>query len=125
VTVDGPAIRDLFASLGPVRTRTMFGGQGIYCGERMFALEAAGEIFLKADAETIPAFRAAGSRPFTYRKNGAATTMSYWLLPETALDDPDEAGRWGRLALEAAGRSKLPRRRSRARNQTSASRGRA
>ena len=115
--MDGEAIRDLFASLGPVRTRPMFGGQGIYCGERMFALEAGGEIFLKADAETIPAFRTAGSRPFTFRKNGASTTMSYWLLPESALDDPDEAGRWGRLALEAAGRSKAPGRRSRASNQ--------
>jgi DNA transformation protein and related proteins len=92
----------------------MFGGQGVYCGERMFALEADGEIFLKADAESIPAFRAAGSRPFTYRKNGASATMSYWLLPDAALDDPDEAERWGRLALEAAGRSKPSRVRSRA-----------
>jgi DNA transformation protein len=41
--------------------------------------------------------------------------MSYWRVPDSALDDPDEAAGWGRLALEAARRSaaakKKPRRR--------------
>ena len=27
---------------------------------------------------------------------------SYWSLPESALDDPEEAGDWGRRALAAA-----------------------
>jgi DNA transformation protein and related proteins len=111
--LDGEAIRDLFAALGPVRIRKMFGGQGVYCGERMFAIEAGGEIYLKADEATIPGFRAAGSRPFVYVKAGAPATMSYWLLPEAALDDADEAERWGRLALEAAGRAAPARRRKR------------
>ena len=29
--------------------------------------------------------------------------MSYWRLPAEGADDPDEAARWGRLALEAGG----------------------
>jgi DNA transformation protein and related proteins len=103
--VDPEAIRDLFASLGPVRTRRMFGGQGVYAGELMFALEADGELFLKVDDSTVPAFRAAGSRPFVYERDGRATQMSYWRLPDPALDDPDEAARWGRLGLEAARRA--------------------
>ena len=36
--------------------------------------------------------------------------MSYWRLPDAALDDPDEAARWGRLAVDAARRSASPRR---------------
>jgi DNA transformation protein and related proteins len=99
------SISDLFSALGPVRIRRMFGGQGIYRDELMFALEADGELYLKADAETAGLFERAGSSPFTYRKDGKAATMSYWRLPDTALDDPDEAARWGRLALEAARRS--------------------
>ena len=103
-------IRDLFASLGPVRIRRMFGGQGIYRHDRMFALEVGGEIYLKVDAETRARFEAVGSRAFTYRdRNGRVATMSYWLLPSTAADDPAEAALWGRLALEAAGRAERTR----------------
>ena len=103
--MDPDTIRDLFASLGPIRTRRMFGGQGVYSGELMFALEIDGELFLKTDDITVPAFRSAGSRPFVYERDGRATTMSYWRLPDEALDDPDEAARWGCLGLEAAKRA--------------------
>jgi DNA transformation protein len=103
--VDAEAIRDLFQELGPVRIRRMFGGQGVYAGERMFALEAYGELYLKADDETVARFREAGSRPFTYEKDGRASVMSYWLMPENALEDPSEAARWGRLAVDAAHRA--------------------
>jgi DNA transformation protein and related proteins len=102
--VESEAIADLFAKLGPVRTRCMFGGQGVYAGELMFALEIDGELFLKVDNATEPAFRAAGSRPFVYDRDGRATTMSYWRLPDAAIDDPEEAARWGCLALDAARR---------------------
>ena len=103
--MDPEAIRDLFASLGPVRTRRMFGGQGVYAGELMFALESYGELYLKVDDGILPAFRSAGSRPFVYEKDGRTSQMSYWRLPDPALDDPEEAARWGRLALEAAARA--------------------
>ncbi|HVL72063.1 MAG TPA: TfoX/Sxy family protein [Beijerinckiaceae bacterium] len=103
--MDSESIADLFAPLGPVRIRKMFGGQGVYRGELMFALEAYGELYLKADAETVPLFEAAGSRPFVYEKDGRTARMSYWLLPEPAADDPEEASRWGRLAVEAAART--------------------
>lgn len=103
--MDADAIRDLFAALGTVRVRRMFGGQGVYLGDAMFALEASGELYLKADAETAAAFERAGSARFVYTKDGRATAIGYWRLPEPALDDPDEAARWGRLAVAAARRA--------------------
>jgi DNA transformation protein len=103
--MDAEAIRDLFAALGPVRTRRMFGGQGIYAGELMFALEAGGELYLKADDRNEPAFQAAGSHPFTYAKDGRSAQMSYWRLLDAAADDPEQAAHWGRLALDAASRA--------------------
>ena len=103
--MDAAAIKDLFAPLGAVRTRKMLGGQGVYLGEVMFALEAYGELYLKADVQAVETFQAAGSRPFVYEKDARRTQMSYWLLPDAALDDPDKAAQWGRLALEAAGRA--------------------
>ena len=102
MTLDPEAIRDLFAGLCPVRTRRMFGGQGVYAGDVMFALEANGELYLKADDSVLPAFQAAGSGPFVYEKDGRIARMSYWRLP-------DEAARWGRLAIAAARRAAAAR----------------
>jgi len=39
-------------------------------------------------------------------KNGSATMTSYWLMPESALDDPDEARDFATIALGAARRAK-------------------
>lgn len=101
--MDAEAIRDVFRGLGPIHIRRMFGGKGVYQGEVMFALEASGELYLKVDDESVGAFRDLGSRPFTYTtKDGTTTLTSYWLMPESALDDPDEAVQFGRMALEAA-----------------------
>ncbi|MBB4040994.1 DNA transformation protein [Microvirga flocculans] len=105
--MDAEAIRDVFRGLGPVLIRRMFGGQGIYHADVMFALEAYGELYLKADDESAAFFRDLGSRPFVYEtRDGRRTAMSYWLMPESALDDPDEASELGRMAVAAAHRSK-------------------
>ena len=90
--MDAEAIRDVFRGLGPVHIRRMFGGKGIYRDELMFALEVGGELYLKADEESVRAFQELGSRPFTIEtRGGRATLTSYWLMPESAQDDPDEA----------------------------------
>ncbi|QFU16370.1 TfoX/Sxy family protein [Microvirga thermotolerans] len=105
--MDADAIRDVFRGLGPIRIRRMFGGHGIYRGDAMFALEAGGELYLKADARTAPVFEALNSRPFAYAsRNGRTTVMSYWLMPESAIEDEAEAQRLGALALEAALRAR-------------------
>ena len=100
--MDANAIRDLFETLGPVSIRRMFGGHGIYLHGRIFALEIGGEIYIKAGDELADRFREAGSRPFSYARNGKVATMGYWLLPDAATDDPEEAARWARLSLGAA-----------------------
>ncbi|MDP8917758.1 MAG: TfoX/Sxy family protein [Pseudomonadota bacterium] len=105
--MDAEAIREIFHSLGPIHIRRMFGGKGIYQGEVMFALEAGGELYLKVDEETVAHFRDLGSRPFSFpMRNGQASITSYWLMPETAFDDPDEAAQLSRMAVAAAGRVK-------------------
>jgi len=105
--MDSEDIHDIFRSMGPIRIRRMFGGQGIYRDEVMFALEAGGELYLKTDAETRPVFEAMNSRPFMYEtKDGRSTAMSYWLMPESAIEDDVEARRLGTLALEAAHRAR-------------------
>ena len=108
--MDADAIRDLFEPLGVVDTRRMFGGHGIYLNGRIFALEIGGEIYIKAGESIADRFRAAGSRPFSYARNGRTATMGYWTLPETAVDDPEEASRWARVSLDADAAPKRRRR---------------
>jgi DNA transformation protein len=105
--VDAEDLRDIFRGLGPVQIRRMFGGQGVYQGELMFALVASDELYLKVDDESIGSFRDLGSRPFAYEmRDGRKSIMSYWLMPESALDDPDEAAQLANMALAAARRAK-------------------
>lgn len=102
--MDRAAIEDFFAPVGAVRVKRMFGGQGVYLDEAIFAIEMGGEFYLKADETTAPQFQAAGSEPFAVRMRGRATPTSYWSLPDAALDDAEELARWCALALAAARR---------------------
>ena len=104
---------ELFAPLGVVRPKAMFGGWGFYLEELFFALIADETLFLKVDAETEPVFREAGSFPFTYTyKDGRSVTMAYWSAPEEALESPVTMRDWARLALGAALRAKAGRRKA-------------
>ncbi len=101
-------LNDLFAALGPIRARPMFGGAGVYAGDLMFGLLDRDEtVYLRVDDQTRGAFEAAGSRPFRYPlKSGEEMELGYWSVPDEALESPDAAADWGRLALDAAMRKK-------------------
>jgi len=84
----------------------MFGGFGLYRGGLIFGiLRSDGDIYLKCDEGTVEQFRAAGSQPFVYSKDGRHFTMSYWALPSEALDDPDALALWANRAFDVAVRS--------------------
>ena len=99
--------RELFAGLGEVRTKRMFGAASLYCGEVLFAIADDEVIWIKVDQLSEPAFEAEGAPLFTYpAKDGSLLAMPYRRLPDAAFDDPDEALRWGRMGVEAALRKK-------------------
>jgi DNA transformation protein len=101
--MEAESIRELFAEFGPVDVRRMFGGAGVFVGDRMIALASREVIYLKADAETIPHFEHEGLAPFSYAtKKGEHKLTSYWRMPDRLYDDPEELARWARAAHEAA-----------------------
>ena len=101
--MDDDDLRDLFAGLGPIRIKRMFGGKGIYHNDLIFALVVDGELLLKADETTAPEFLAAGSSQWTYEtRKGNAAAMPYWSVPDSAIDDPDELTIWARKACDAS-----------------------
>jgi len=101
--------RDLYdqAGLGPVTTRAMFGGAGVFKDAVMVALVAYDQLYLKTDAQTRARFEAAGLPAFTYDgKRGRPMVMSYSLCPDAALEDPALFADWAGQALQAARRAK-------------------
>lgn len=104
--MDDAEIEERFESIGRVTIRRMFGGKGIYSEGFIVALVVRGELLLKADAETAPAFEAGGSKRWTYARAGkSAVPMPYFTLPDEALDDPDVMAKWARLARTAGHRA--------------------
>ncbi len=115
--MDQPEIEEMFAALGPVTIKRMFGGKGVYHRGEIVAVDFQGEILLKGDALSALQFEAAGARRWTYEgKSGRAAHMPYWSIPDDAFDDPEIMAGWVRLAYEAALRASHdktpPRRRS-------------
>lgn len=100
---------ELLAVLGPARARRMFGGHGLYLDDRMVGLVADERLYLKVDAQTRPAFEAAGGEPFVYEAKEKTATMSYWTPPEEAMDSAEAMRPWAMLALEAALRQPAPK----------------
>lgn len=96
-------IAELFAPFGPVSTRDMFSGAGIYSEGTIFAIVIADTLYLKADADFARDFAAEGKGPFKYsRKDRPPVALSYWEAPERLLDDPEELAVWARRSLAIA-----------------------
>lgn len=108
----GDWVRDHLQGLGPIEIRPMFGGAGVKFDGAMFAILDDGVLWLKADEALAREIEAEGARQFTYpTKDGRVMSMAYWSLPDTAVDDPDEAVGWARRSVEVATRPKARRRR--------------
>jgi DNA transformation protein len=84
-----------------LRSKVMFGGVGLYSGERFFGIVAADELFFKADDINRGAYEAAGSEPFKPVLD-RPVSMSYWRVPLEVLEDPQELQSWARDAIRAA-----------------------
>lgn len=98
-------LHEVFESFGPIRSRKMFGGVSIYHNDLMFGLVADDELYLKADAQSIPLFESLGLGPFMYEKDGKMMPMSYYSAPEEIYDDPEQAARWADIGYRAAARA--------------------
>jgi DNA transformation protein len=109
-------LRDLFGALGPVETRRMFGGAGVYLGDAMIALVIDDTLYMKADPELARIYAEAGSAPFSYdTRNGVRTIPGLMRLPDSALDDADEALDWARRSLVPAEHAAAKKRAAKAR----------
>ena len=103
---------EVFETFGPISSRAMFGGYGVYHDGLMFGLVADDVLYLKADKVSIPLFEQEGLGPFMYEKNGKPMPMSYYQAPDDIYDDPDVAKHWAHIGYDAALRNRKPKNKS-------------
>ncbi|MEJ6398643.1 TfoX/Sxy family protein [Yoonia sp. 208BN28-4] len=85
--------KELFAPLGALTHRKMFGGICLYHAGDIFALcSSDGQIYLKAQPPMSDQLRDDGSTQFH--------NMPYWSLPDHALDDPEVATDLARQTMQ-------------------------
>jgi len=95
-------LHEVFLDFGPIRSRRMFGGHGIYHNDLMFGLVADDELFLKTDKDNVEKFESLGLEPFEFETKDKVIKMSYYRAPEEIFDDPELAQEWGNIAFDAA-----------------------
>ncbi|MGE5537119.1 MAG: TfoX/Sxy family protein [Gemmatimonas sp.] len=95
------------APLGPVRSRAMFGGHGLYLDGIHIAIVHRRRVYFRVEptSEVEP-----GATTFTYRRQGRAVALrGYRSPPCDALDDRATLLSWGERAVAAAKGSRRPR----------------
>jgi len=104
---------DLFAGLGPIRTGRMFGGTSLYIDDAMFAVIFGDALYMKADKPLAAEYTEAGSQPFQYdTKSGTRSIAGLTSLPDSAMDDPEEALFWARKSMIPAQKAAIKRAKS-------------
>ena len=103
--MDKPVLKDsmrLFEQLGCVKSRSMFGGFGIFIDDAMFALVVNDRLHIRADDHSSKNFQQQGYQPYVYKKRGFPVVTKYFALPENAWETPDQIVEEAKKALEAA-----------------------
>ena len=96
-----------------VTWRRMFGGVGLYAGERFFGLIDNDRLYFKADDATVVDYTREGMGPFRPGPSQAAS-MKYYEVPVSVLEDAGELARWARRSVDVApAAAREPRRRKR------------
>jgi DNA transformation protein len=68
----------------------------------MIGLVAEELLYLKVDEQTKPLFRDADCEPFIYQSKTKDVAMSYWSVPDEAMESSEQMLPWAKLAYAAA-----------------------
>ena len=93
---------DLMQMVGPVESKRMFGGFGIFLDGLMFGLVAGNVLYIKADDESRNDFLDQGLLPVSYSKKGKTMSLSYFQAPEEAMEDGEIMSEWANKGFSAA-----------------------
>jgi DNA transformation protein and related proteins len=108
-------VKDQMARLGPVVSRRMFSGAGLYLDGVIFALILRDTLYFKVDDGNRAAYEAEGLSPFSYQVKGRTVEIgSYRRAPERLFHESDDKVDWARAAVAAGRRAEAKKKRRRA-----------
>lgn len=108
--MDKPVLKNslkLFEKFGKVKSRSMFGGFGVFVDEAMFALVVNDALHIRSCSSIDQQFTTAGYQPYVYKKRGFPVVTKYFALPDTMWDNTDEILKIAEIALDAARNEKV------------------
>jgi len=88
--------------LGRIRAQRMFGGVGLYCGERFFALLADDTLYFKVDDSNRGDFLSRGMEPFRPFPDEPERAMGYYRVPVDVIEDAESLVAWARRSVAIA-----------------------
>lgn len=103
--MDKPILKDsmtLFESLGKIKSRSMFGGFGLFADETMFALVVNDQLHIRADKHTSKEFEQKGFQPYIYKKRGFPVVTKYFSLTDDVSNNPDAILKMAKTSLSYA-----------------------
>ena len=100
-------VLDQLSGVPEVRARAMFGGHGLYAGERFFGILFDGRLYFKTDDTNRPDFESRGMGQFIYEKTRRTLTTSYYEVPADVLENREELAAWAGKAVAAAAASQV------------------
>jgi len=92
----------LFESLGEVKSRSMFGGFGIFIDNIMFALVVNERLHVRTDEQSKTYFTEHGFKPYIYSKKGFPVVTKYYALPSEYWSKPNTIFQLAKEALTLA-----------------------
>lgn len=101
-------VLEQLAGLGRVIPRRMFGGVGLYHGERIFGYIARDTLYFKVDESTRGDYQARGAGRFCPYPGKPELSMTYYEVPADTLEDADECVAWARKSAAIAAASAKP-----------------
>ena len=95
-------LHELLDPLGKISTKKMFGGHGVYYNGVIMGLVIDETLYLKVDEQSRDFFSKQGCEPFVYQSKAKQVAMSYWTVPDEAMESSEQMQPWAKLAYAAA-----------------------
>ena len=89
-------VLEQLAPLDGLRSRAMFGGHGLYCGEQFFGIVYAGRLYFKTHPDTLPDYLHYHAPVFTPSEK--QVLKNYREVPADILEDAAQLAVWARKA---------------------------
>jgi len=91
-------VLDRLSSVQSVRSKSMFGGYGLYSGAYFFGLVWESSLFLFTDEASRKRYKKAGMGPFVFKEG--QKEGNYFEIPEKIFESEDQLTKWANEAIE-------------------------